>query len=80
MDRKSDRNPSVTPSANKRALAIIEAAKESLEREGEIEIDLPSPINAMTDISEGDDNGCYVQAWVWFPFEGTPWDKEKEES
>lgn len=27
-------------------------------------------------ISEGDDNGCYVQAWVWCDFEGTELDKE----
>lgn len=27
-------------------------------------------------VSEGDDNGAYVQAWVWVSFEGTPFDKE----
>lgn len=30
-------------------------------------------------ISEGDDNGAYVQAWVWVPFAGTELDKEKDE-
>lgn len=30
-------------------------------------------------ISEGDDNGAYVSAWVWVPFNGSPLDKEPEE-
>jgi hypothetical protein len=29
-------------------------------------------------VSEGDDNGCYVSAWVWVNFEGTDLDKETE--
>jgi len=27
-------------------------------------------------ISEGDDNGCFVAAWVWVDFSGTEFDKE----
>ena len=27
-------------------------------------------------ISEGDENGCYVQAWVYVSFADTPLDKE----
>ena len=30
-------------------------------------------------VSEGEDNGAYVQAWVWVPFEGTPLDKDSTE-
>lgn len=30
-------------------------------------------------VSEGEDNGCYVQAWAWVNFEDTPLDKETEE-
>jgi hypothetical protein len=30
-------------------------------------------------LSEGNDNGCYVQAWVWCDFAGTRFDKEKED-
>ena len=30
-------------------------------------------------ISEGDNNGAYVQAWVWVPFSGTELDKEIKE-
>lgn len=37
-------------------------------REGELEVD-----NAI--VSEGDDNGAYVLAWVWVPFNGTELDK-----
>ena len=40
-------------------------------REGEVEID-----HAL--ISEGDDNGAYVLAWVWADFAGTPFDKDDE--
>ena len=36
-------------------------AKERYQREGEIEVD----DNAR--VSFGDDNGAYVQAWVWVP-------------
>jgi hypothetical protein len=28
--------------------------------------------------SEGDDNGSWVLAWTWVPFDGTDLDKEKE--
>ncbi len=30
-------------------------------------------------LSEGNDNGCYVAAWVWVGFGGTKYDKEKGE-
>jgi hypothetical protein len=36
-----------------------DAAKELFHREGEIEIDPGAPV------SKGDDEGAYVQAWVW---------------
>lgn len=29
-------------------------------------------------VSEGPDNGAYVSAWVWVPFDGTPLDKEPD--
>ncbi len=41
---------------------FVEAARELYEQEGEIEID----DNAT--ISRGDDDGAYVQAWVWVNF------------
>lgn len=31
-------------------------------------------------LSCGDDNGCWVQAWMWVDFAGTRLDKDKEES
>ena len=52
---------------------IRELAKLRHEDEGTCEID----DNAT--ISEGDDNGCYVSAWVWVPFDETPLDKEADE-
>ena len=51
-----------------RRLAIIELAKEQHPCDG-IEIDSDAKL------SEGDDNGCYVAAWVWTDFNGTPFEK-----
>lgn len=33
-------------------------------------------IDGAAIVSEGDDNGAYVSAWVWVEFEGTELDKE----
>ncbi len=30
-------------------------------------------------VSEGDENGAWVQAWVWVNFEGTPLSKPEED-
>ncbi len=53
--------------------SIIELARNEHEVDGEVEID------ADATLSEGDDNGCYVQAWVWVSFADTPFNKEKSE-
>ena len=53
-----------------RRAAILELARERHVSEGVLEID----DNAK--LSEGDDNGTYVQAWVWVDFIGTQFDKE----
>ena len=45
-------------------------AKDKHESEGNLEIDE----NAV--VSEGDDNGAYIQCWKWIEFAGTPLDKE----
>lgn len=49
---------------------IRQLAKDEYYRDGEIEID----DNAT--ISEGEDNGACVQAWVWVSFADTPLDKD----
>lgn len=49
---------------------IVELARAKHQNAGMVEID----DNAK--ISEGDDNGAYVQAWVWVNFAHTPFDKE----
>lgn len=51
--------------ARARRAMILEMASKEHENEGTIEIDN----NAK--ISEGDDNGTYVAAWVWVSFDGT---------
>ncbi len=58
---------------SKRKEGIVAAARDALHREGSCEIDPDA------EISEGDDNGCYVRSWTWFSFVGTPWDKEKKD-
>jgi len=52
---------------------IVEMARESLGREGAIEFDDDAVV------SEGSDNGAYVEGWIWVDFEGTPLDKAKDE-
>ena len=51
----------------------MELAREQCAQEGVVEID------DIAQVSEGEDNGCYVQAWVWVDFSDTDFDKEKEE-
>ena len=58
--------------AEERRLAIIEMARREHQKDGEVEIDDDATL------SEGADNGCYVQAWVWVGFSDTTFDKEKE--
>jgi hypothetical protein len=48
-------------------------ARDQREIEGAVEMD----DNAL--LSEGNDNGCYVAAWVWVDFAQTKLDKQKEE-
>ena len=43
---------------------IVNLAREQYAKAGEIEFDSDAAV------SEGDDNGAYVQAWVWVSFEG----------
>ena len=61
-------------SREERRLEIIELAREQREQEGAVEID------DNTLLSEGNDNGCYVQAWVWVDFAGTRFNKEAHET
>ena len=59
--------------AEERRTEIIELARQQRELEGAVEIDDTALL------SEGNDNGCYVAAWVWCDFAGTQFDKEKGE-
>jgi len=53
-----------------RMFEIIELGREQHQKDGELEIDDDA------EPSEGNDNGCYLQAWVWVDFAGTKFDKE----
>ena len=57
-----------------RRFEIIELAREQRQQEGFVEIDDEAKL------SEGNDNGCYVAAWVWVDFAGTKFNKQKEEN
>lgn len=61
--------PSPAEDTERRKAILLEAVEQHY-KEGECEIDE----NAV--VSEGDDNGAYVQAWVWVDFAGTALDKE----
>lgn len=54
----------------KRERVIVEMAREQHHDEGTCEVD------NNAEVSEGDDNGAYVQAWVWVSFDGTKLNKE----
>lgn len=66
-----DMNPD--PEAVARLERIVALAKEQHEIEGKCEID----DNAT--VSEGSDNGAYVQAWVWVSFEDTELSKSEND-
>jgi hypothetical protein len=67
------RDKHITQEEWERQEYIRDLAKQQHAEDGVCEIDH----NAL--ISEGDDNGTYVQAWVWVDFAGTQLDKEQEE-
>lgn len=54
-----------TTTETDRASAIRKLAYDTKHSDGELEID----DNAI--VSEGDENGAYVAAWVWVSFDGT---------
>ena len=63
--------PDCYTQSEERRFAIIELARQQRQEEGLVEIDT----NAC--LSEGNDNGCCVKAWVWVDFAETRFDKEK---
>ena len=54
----------------KREAEIRTLAKNTIEKEGEIEIDDGAVISEAEEC-----NGAYVQSWAWVDFAGTPLDK-----
>lgn len=57
--------------SDSRRQKILDLARATLAREGELEFD----DDAIA--SEGDDNGAYLQAWAWVDFGGTSLDKNQ---
>lgn len=62
-----------TPEEEARRKEILEYAREHLGKDGELEFDGDALL------SEGDDPGCYIQAWAWLDYTGTKWDPAKKE-
>ncbi len=56
-----------------RQITTIELARQDPRLDDELEID------SDPKVSEGDDNGAWVAAWLWVDFSGTPLDKDVEE-
>jgi hypothetical protein len=56
-----------------RELDIIELARQDVRLDDTLEID------GEPKVSEGDDNGAWVAAWIWVDFSGTSLDKNKED-
>jgi len=75
--------------ATERDKYIVGLAMQQWHRDGEVEIpnwgqttetivvDTDGNQHTISLISEGDDNGAYVMAWVWVDFSLTPLDKEE---
>lgn len=54
---------------------IIALARKQWHKDGQIEVDEGGLSSER--VSEGDDNGAYVQAWVWVDFSSTSLDKRQ---
>jgi len=65
--------------AKAREAEILALAERSCAFNCDHGIEMGDPNDAHVMVSEGDDNGAYVRAWVWVSFEGTSLDKEREE-
>jgi hypothetical protein len=57
--------------SSERRNLIVAYFNEKFARDGENEVD----DDAL--LSEGEDNGAYVETWTWLDFSETPWDKEE---
>lgn len=57
--------------------AIVAMAREQL-GDSELEFDDGAQVN-FTPLTEGGDNGAFIQAWIWFSFTDTPWDQDAED-
>ena len=54
---------------------IMEMARKLMrERTGDFYVD----IGPAENILKSDNNGCWVQAYIWVPFAGTKFDKERK--
>lgn len=67
-----DEDPEATKAAFERDEKIIAMARAQYNEEGVIEID------EHASVSEGGDNGAYVEAWVWVGFQDTELDKHQD--
>lgn len=71
MSTMTDEELNTEPCTLIREQRIREMAFDEYHDDGTIEIDSDAKV------SEGTENGAYVQAWVWVDFTGTDLDREK---
>ena len=58
-------------------MTLIRAAKRMHEKEGEVEVDIPSK-STRGCVSRGEDPGAYVKAWVWVYFDDVTEEDRKD--
>ena len=68
----------VTEGDPERYTKILEIAESITRCPGVLDED-DLEIDPAANLSEGDDNGTFIECWLWVPFAGTELDKEKEE-
>jgi hypothetical protein len=52
---------------------IIQLAQDTHQKDGELEVDMPvTDTDLEESVSDGDDGGAYVRAWVWVSFADHP--------
>lgn len=64
--------------AKAREAEILAVASQSSAFNCDHGVEMGDPNDAHVMVSEGDDNGAYVRAWVWVSFAGTSLDKDEE--
>ena len=69
VKRQAKRRAKPSPQKARADIIWDLASHNDLLRDGELELD------QVAKVSEGDDNGAYIQTWMWVPYEDTEFDR-----